>query len=126
MRRGNCGTIPSQMNAALPDPILNKTLDDVVRWIVEGYQPEKIILFGSYAYGQPHPDSDFDLLIVKQTADRPIDRRVAVRMLLRGLTPRVAVSPIVATQGEIENRLAMGDPFANEIITRGRVLYERN
>lgn len=113
------------INIPVDDPKLRKSLRRVVRRIVETYQPEKIILFGSYAYGQPHPDSDLDLLIIKETDKRPIDRRIAVRTLLRPLKPRPTVSPLVVTQDEITTRLKMGDPFANEIVTRGRVLYER-
>jgi len=104
---------------------MRNSLNSIVQRIADGYKPEKIILFGSYAYGQPRPDSDLDLLIVKQTDKRPIDRRVEVRMLLRALKIKVPVSPIVVTKAEIEKRLALGDPFAEEIITRGLVLYEQ-
>ncbi len=113
------------MEAPFSESELNEKLALIVQRIVEGYAPERILLFGSYAYGQPDMDSDLDLLIVKQTSDRPIDRRVAVRMLLRDLTLRPAVSPLVVTRQEIEARLAMGDPFAEEIVALGRVLYER-
>ncbi|MGD2157405.1 MAG: nucleotidyltransferase domain-containing protein [Anaerolineales bacterium] len=110
---------------ALTDPKLKETLQKTVRRIVEGYQPEKIILFGSYAYGHPRLDSDLDLLIIKQTDERPIDRRIAVRMLLRPLKLHPVAAPIVVTRDEIEERLEMGDPFAEEIVTRGQVLYEQ-
>ena len=112
-------------DAMLTNPQVSEALDKIVQRIVEGYKPEKITLFGSYAYGRPRPDSDLDLLIVKQTNERPIDRRIAVRMLLRSLKLRPVVAPIVVTQGEIASRLKMGDPFAEEIVTRGLVLYER-
>ena len=111
---------------SLTDSDINAILNVIVRRIVESYQPEKIILFGSYAYGQPHSDSDFDLLIIKQTKDRPIDRRVAVRTLLRPFKLHPAVSPIVVTQDEIAERLDMGDPFAEEIVTRGQILYAQS
>jgi predicted nucleotidyltransferase len=112
-------------NADLALHPIRDSLNIIVKQIVDGYQPEKIILFGSYAYGQPHPDSDLDILIVKQTDKRPIDRRIDVRMLLRSLKIKLSVSPIVVTKDEIEKRLAMGDPFAEEIIKRGLVLYEQ-
>lgn len=108
------------------DSRLNEMLEKVVQRIVEGYAPEKIIMFGSYAYGQPGPDSDLDLLIIKHTDERPIDRRIAVRTLLRPLRLRPAVSPIVVTRAELDERLAMGDPFAEELYTQGQVLYERD
>lgn len=106
--------------------VQSSVLEKAVERIVEEYQPEKIILFGSYAYGRPNDDSDFDLLIIKQTDERPIDRRVAVRTLLRSLKLWPLVSPIVLTPTELDERLSMGDPFADEIFTNGELLYERN
>jgi len=50
---------------SLTDSRLDETLAALVKRIVEIYDPERIILFGSYAYGHPHPDSDFDLLIIR-------------------------------------------------------------
>ena len=49
----------------------------VVARIVEGYRPERIILFGSYAYGTPTEDSDLDLLVVKRDERRPVWERMA-------------------------------------------------
>jgi predicted nucleotidyltransferase len=113
-------------SVTLADAKANETLHKVVQRIVEDYQPDKIILFGSYAYGQPRPESDLDLLIIKQSNERPIDRQIAVRTLLRPLKPRPVVSPLVVTQSEFQSRLTMGDPFAQEIDMRGRVIYERD
>ncbi len=104
----------------------NTTLEKAIKRIVADYQPEKIILFGSFAYGYPNDDSDFDLLIIKQTDERPIDRRIAVRTLLRSLQLRPVVSPIVLTRAELDERIEMGDPFAEEIVANGEILYERD
>lgn len=49
-------------------------IDKIVRRVVDVYQPEKIILFGSYAYGNPDSDSDQDFLIIKETSERLIVR----------------------------------------------------
>ena len=57
----------------------------IVDKIISEYKPKKIILFGSYAYGTPTEDSDIDLLIVKDTDERPIDRWVEVKKILRSL-----------------------------------------
>lgn len=100
------------------------TILKIVRKIVEGYQPKKIILFGSHAYGKPTPDSDVDLFIVKDTDKRPIDRWVEVKRLLRDTAPTVPVAPLVYTEKEIEERTAMRDFFLEEILQRGEVLYE--
>ena len=107
-------------------PGVDDAFNEIVERIVDRYQPEKIILFGSHAYGRPDADSDLDLLIVKQTKEHPIDRRVQVRTILRSIKAGLAISPIVVTRDEIEGRLALGDQFAQEIIDRGLVLYERN
>ncbi|MBI2153138.1 MAG: nucleotidyltransferase domain-containing protein [Candidatus Rokubacteria bacterium] len=98
-------------------------IEDIVKRIAEGYQPLKVILFGSYAYGEPTPDSDIDLLIVKDTSERFIDRWVAVRELIADPARRIPVEPIVVTPDELQRRLAGGDQFFQEIIARGKLLY---
>jgi len=97
-----------------------------VKRIAEQYRPEKIILFSSYAYGEPDAGSDVDLLIVKETGERPIDRRVTVRRI--AYTPRrsLPLSPLVITPQELARRLEMGDPFYREIVDQGKVLYARS
>jgi predicted nucleotidyltransferase len=81
------------------------------------------MLFGSYAYGNPRPDSDIDLLIIKETSERFIDRWVTVRRLLSDPQRTVPLETIVLTPQEVSNRLLMGDQFLAEIIRRGEVLY---
>lgn len=105
---------------------VQKAIEQLVNQIVEQYPPEKIILFGSYAYGTPDTGSDVDLLIIKETEERPIDRRVTVRRIT--YTPRrgLPFSPLVITPQELARRLEMGDPFYHEIVTRGEVLYARS
>lgn len=87
------------------------------------YQPLKIILFGSFASGRETEDSDIDLLIVKNTDARPIDRWIEVKRLLRDVARGVPVSPLVYTEEEIRGRIAMKDSFLSEIIEKGRALY---
>ena len=98
-------------------------IERIVRRIAEGYQPIKVILFGSYAYGDPTADSDIDLLIVKETSERLIDRWVAVRELIADPERRIPVEPIVVTPHELHQRLIRGDQFFQEIVTRGKLLY---
>lgn len=100
-----------------------KLIDEIVSKIVREYQPEKIILFGSYAYGKPHQDSDIDLLIIKETEERPIDRRVAVRKILSNPSLRTPIESLVLTPEEIRKRQTIGDQFIEEILRRGKVLY---
>ncbi len=98
-------------------------IERIVRRIVEGYRPAKVILFGSHAYGHPTADSDIDLLIVKETSDRFIDRWVTVRELIADPERRTPVEPIVVTPDELRRRLSEGDQFFHDIVTRGKVLY---
>jgi hypothetical protein len=72
--------------------------------------------------GVPHP-SDIDLLIVKKTQERFLDRVDTVRRTVTGLHPRIPLEPIVMTPDEIAERLSKGDQFVAEIIERGEVLY---
>src|SRR5512132_3325836 len=98
-------------------------IEKIVRQVVDAYRPEKIILFGSYAYGQPNADSDLDLLIIKKTSERFIDRWTNIRMIVSDPKRSIPFEPLVLTPDELEDRLAMGDQFIEEIITKGEVLY---
>jgi predicted nucleotidyltransferase len=95
----------------------------MVEKLAAEYSPERIILFGSYAYGAPHEDSDIDLLIVKETSETLIDRMVAVRRILSDPKRTVGLDTLVLTPQEGSSRLAKGDQFIEEIIERGKVLY---
>ncbi len=105
---------------------MNQALAEIVTCLIEEYQPQQIILYGSLAYGTPHRDSDIDLLIVKETDEAPIDRRIKVSRLVTNSKRRIPFSPLVLTPRELDYRLAIGDQFYQEILHRGRVLYERN
>ena len=92
------------------------------RQIAERFQPEKIILFGSYAHGTPTPDSDVDLLVVMPTRNQVeqavrIDEAIADRGFPLDL--------LVRTPKTLADRLRWGDSFLQEIVTRGKVLYEK-
>lgn len=98
-------------------------ISEIVERIKAGYEPEKIILFGSYATGTAGPDSDVDLLIIKDTDDRRIDRWVEVKRILRGLTSIVPIAPLVYTPAELEERVAIKDYFILEVLETGKVVY---
>jgi predicted nucleotidyltransferase len=98
-------------------------LDQIVKKIIAGYSPRKIILFGSYAYGMPTEDSDIDLLIIKETDKRPIDRWTEVKRLLRDRGRETPVSPLVYTPKELSDRMGIRDFFIQEILEEGKVLY---
>lgn len=108
------------MNA---NPGLQAVVREIVRRLIAEYAPQKVILFGSYAYGQPDEDSDIDLLIIKETSERFLDRLDTVRRAAAGTHRCIPFDPIVLTPGEVEQRLRMGDQFIADILQRGEILY---
>lgn len=105
-------------------PPVAKTLPKAVRRLVAELKPEKIILFGSYAYGTPTSDSDVDLLIIMKTRARPIDRYV---LASNALNPReFPVDIIVKTPREIQVESRKKNFFLHEVLSKGKVIYERN
>jgi len=100
-----------------------EVIEDILERLLAGYTPQKVILFGSYAYGNPRPGSDIDLLIIKETSERFIDRWVTVRRLLSDPRRTVPLETIVLTPQEVSKRLAIGDQFLAEILEKGEVLY---
>jgi predicted nucleotidyltransferase len=87
--------------------------------IAERFQPDKIILIGSHAYGQPHSDSDVDILVV-MPARNQLDQAVRIRLAVENNFP---LDLIVRTPKEMTWRLAEQDSFLQEIVGRGKVLY---
>src|SRR5438034_1893684 len=90
------------------------------RQVAERFQPDKIILFGSYAYGTPHADSDVDILVI-MPARNQIDQACRID---DALDPPFPLDLIVRTPKNLACRLAEGDSFMREIMTKGKVLYE--
>lgn len=90
------------------------------RQIAEKFRPDKIILFGSYAGGHPHEESDVDLLVV-MPARNEIDQ--AVRIVLALESP-FSLDLIVRTPKRLDRDLREGDWFLQEIVAKGKVLYE--
>lgn len=107
------------------DEKIQKILDEIVEKPKTEYQPEKIILYGSYAYGEPDEDSDIDLFIVKETPVERIYRFAEVKRLVYKPERGIPVSPLVYTPGEVDKRLAIGDQFVGEILSKGITLYAR-
>jgi len=96
-------------------------IQQVVAQIVERFHPQKVLLFGSYAYGEPTSDSDVDLLIVMETPLRGVEQAVEIRKAVDFPFP---ADLLVRTPQQITERLALGDVFLREVITRGMMLYE--
>jgi predicted nucleotidyltransferase len=92
------------------------------RAIAERFQPDKIILFGSYAYGTPHEDSDVDLLVIKPTWNQ-LSLAVQIRWALAAPFP---MDLIVRTPARVRQRLEEGESFLTEIVSKGKVLYDKD
>ncbi|MBS0656493.1 MAG: nucleotidyltransferase domain-containing protein [Verrucomicrobia bacterium] len=105
------------------DSKVNKVINCMLERLIEQYNPIKIVLFGSHALGNSDADSDIDLLIVKDTQDRFIDRWCTVGSILAGTHTSIPVDTLVLTPQEVEKRLSMGDQFIAEILEKGKVLY---
>jgi predicted nucleotidyltransferase len=102
---------------------IQQLIQNIVEKLVAGYAPQKVILFGSYAFGKPQSGSDIDLLIIKDTSERFIERWVTVRRLLSDPKRTVPLETLVLTPEEVSKRLAVGDQVLEEIIEKGEVLY---
>lgn len=99
-----------------------ETLPEAIQRIIQEIKPEKIILFGSYAYGNPTPDSDVDLLVIWETNLPRFERIAAISLLL---SPRPFPVDIIAlTPAEVEPA-RQNNFFIAEILARGQVIYER-
>jgi predicted nucleotidyltransferase len=92
------------------------------REVAERFAPERIILFGSHAYGRPHADSDVDVLVV-MPARNQLDQAVKIHWAIQ---PPFPLDIIVRTPKNMKWRLEEGDSFLREVVSRGKVLYEAN
>src|SRR5438046_9158875 len=90
------------------------------RRIAERFQPDKIILFGSYAYGKPHEESDVDLLVIMRTKNA-IDQSIRIKRAFKRL---FSLDLIVRTPWQIERGLKDSNWFLREIMEKGKVLYD--
>jgi predicted nucleotidyltransferase len=91
------------------------------RQIVEKFQPDKIILFGSYAYGQPHEWSDVDILVV-MPARNQIDQALRIDLAIDEPFP---VDLIVRTPKQLQRDWEDGDWFLREVLAKGKILYAK-
>jgi predicted nucleotidyltransferase len=103
--------------------VTRRQIHAVVDRIVEAAHPEKVILFGSYAYGKPTVDSDVDFLVVMESDERPGKRAIRIERSL--LDVPFPIDILVRTPSEIAERLRLEDYFMREVVQQGRVVYER-
>jgi uncharacterized protein len=96
---------------------------DIVRRIVETAQPDKIILFGSRARGDARPNSDFDVLVIKESSEPRYRRSVPLYVALADLPGEVEV--MVYTPEEIEEWRDVPQAFVTTAVREGTTIYER-
>jgi predicted nucleotidyltransferase len=99
-------------------------IQEVVRKIVAGYAPQKIILFGSHAYGAPTPDSDLDFLVIMDTTLPPVERYARVRQAIGPLD--IPVDVFVLTPEEYEESKDVIGGIAYAPAKYGRIIYEKS
>ena len=104
--------------------ITQEQIEKIVKRIAGNHNPEKVILFGSHAYGTPAEDSDLDLLVVVKSSKQPRYKRAReIRKHLWGIT-EIPKDILVYTQEEIDEWKEVEEAFITSIVKSGRVLYE--
>jgi len=105
------------------NPPSDDLIGDIVRRIVETAQPEKVILFGSRARGDARPDSDFDVLVIKESDEPRYRRDAPLYVALAGL--EVPVDVMVYTPEEIHEWSEVPLAFITTAVREGKVVYEK-
>ena len=100
-----------------------KKIRDLTSLIAREFDPDRIILFGSYASGQPDYDSDVDILVVLPFKGKAVRKAIEIR---NRVNARIPLDLIVRTPEQVAERIAMNDCFMREIVEKGRTLYEAN
>jgi predicted nucleotidyltransferase len=103
--------------------VMIASLEEIRDRIVSSMHPDSIILFGSRSRGEESSSSDVDILIVNDTPERPIDRRMAAERLL--VDRALPLDIFVYTPQEMRKLHAQGSPFIREVVETGKVVYMR-
>ena len=98
-------------------------IEEIVRKIAEAFRPRRIVMFGSRARGNPHPDSDLDLMVEMETSDPPAQRARVIDALF-GLR-RWAMDLVVYTPQEVKQQRQYRNSLVRVIEAEGKVLYEQ-
>ncbi len=96
-------------------------IERLSKLIAREFHPQRIILFGSYAYGSQKEDSDVDLFIEMPFKGKAVYKALEIREKVR---PDFAIDLIVRTPEEVKNRVAMNDWFLRDIVEKGKTLYD--
>lgn len=112
-------TASVRRGSARPD---THTIRQRLRPIFEKYEVAKAVLFGSFARAEPDPHSDIDLIIVRRTDKRFLDRYDGIMQDLNDAFEGIAVEPLIYTGDELESM--KNRPFISRAMAEGVVLYE--
>lgn len=108
---------------ARPATDVQKTIDEMVRRIVERFNPEKVILFGSHARGTAGPDSDVDLLVIMSVTGSKHAQRLRIREALSGIG--LSKDVVLATPDEVSRYGDLVGTVLRPALQEGKVLYDR-
>ena len=100
--------------------ITQEEIQKVAQRIAEEFRPERVILFGSYAYGTPNADSDVDILVVMPHEGKTFHKAAEIQTRIR---PSFPMDILVRAPDVLEQRIALGDFFLREIVQKGKILY---
>lgn len=100
------------------------SIKNITDTIVQEFKPEKVVLFGSYAWGKPTRDSDVDLFIIKDDTKKNT-REMAIDLETILLERDIPLDLLVYKPDQVVKRLEINDPFIKKILCDGKVLYER-
>ena len=103
--------------------ITKDKISEIIKKIASDYNPEKIILFGSYASGKPTENSDIDILVIKDSELPRPQRTMQLRRMLLG--SGIPIDLIVYTPSEVESEKDKKYSFVYEVLNSGETVYER-
>ena len=98
-------------------------IQELVGRIAKEFKPERVVLFGSYAYGIPGPDSDVDLLVIMHFEGKSFWKALEITNVVN---PPFSVELLARRPDDTQRRYTLGDPLIKEALDHGRVLYERS
>jgi predicted nucleotidyltransferase len=99
---------------------MKQIVKEVGELVKKEFSTEEVILFGSFASGEPSPSSDLDILVIMDTKLKPYKQSSLIRMRLdEKLGVKVPIDLIVRTPQQISERLNLGDFFIKNILTKG-------
>ncbi|MCK4657967.1 MAG: nucleotidyltransferase domain-containing protein [Phycisphaerae bacterium] len=103
--------------------VATSEIQDLADRIAQGFGPERIILFGSHAYGTARGDSDVDLLVILAFDGKSFWKSLEI---LNHVNPSFSVDLLARRPEDTARRYAQGDPLIREALDQGKLLYERN